>query len=122
MSGQTNRLMVYAFHQAAVASINPCFMVHQIVTENRIQMPLGNGHEALGRYAKGVSVNAFKILDSVFDKETGELAMHETRVKVSKAGQRVVIVKDEGPAGGNQMGRKIAVRMSSNKVNLSEEV
>ena len=44
MSGQTNRLMVYAFHQAAVASNNPCFMVHQIVTENRIQMPLGNRH------------------------------------------------------------------------------
>lgn len=87
-----------------------------------ISVPLGYGHEAMGRYAKGVGVNAFKILDPVFDKETGELAMHETRVKVSKAGQRVIIVKDEGPAGGNQMGRKIAVRMSSNKVNLSEEV
>jgi molybdopterin-containing oxidoreductase family iron-sulfur binding subunit len=87
-----------------------------------ISVPLGYGHEAMGRYAKGVGVNAFKILDPVFDKETGELAMHETRVKVSKAGQRVVIVKDEGPAGGNQMGRKIAVRMSSSKVNLSEEV
>jgi len=87
-----------------------------------ISVPLGYGHEAMGRYAKGVGVNAFKILDPIFDKETGELAMHETRVKVTKAGQRVVIVKDEGPAGGNQMGRKIAVRMSSSKVNLSEEV
>lgn len=87
-----------------------------------ISVPLGYGHEAMGRYAKGIGVNAFKILDPVFDKETGELAMHETRVKVTKAGQRVIIVKDEGPAGGNQMGRKIAVRMSSNKVNLSEEV
>ncbi|RFC32428.1 MAG: prokaryotic molybdopterin-containing oxidoreductase family, iron-sulfur binding subunit [Candidatus Nitrotoga sp. SPKER] len=87
-----------------------------------ISVPLGYGHEAMGRYAKGVGVNAFKILDPVFDKETGELAMHETRVKVSKAGQRVIIVKDEGPAGGNQMGRKIAVRMSSDKVNLSKEV
>ncbi|CAH1087845.1 molybdopterin-containing oxidoreductase family protein [Candidatus Nitrotoga sp. 1052] len=87
-----------------------------------ISVPLGYGHEAMGRYAKGIGVNAFKILDPVFDKETGELAMHETRVKVTKAGQRVIIVKDEGPAGGNQMGRKIAVRMSSSKVNLSEEV
>lgn len=87
-----------------------------------VSVPLGYGHEAMGRYAKGVGVNAFKILDPVFDKETGELAMHETRVKVSKAGQRVIIVKDEGPAGGNQMGRKIAVRMSSDKVNLSKEV
>ena len=87
-----------------------------------VSVPLGYGHEAMGRYAKGVGANAFKILDPVFDKETGELAMHETRVKVSKAGQRVIIVKDEGPAGGNQMGRKIAVRMSSDKVNLSKEV
>ncbi|CAH1904376.1 putative menaquinol oxidoreductase complex ACIII, molybdopterin-binding subunit ActB1 [Candidatus Nitrotoga sp. HW29] len=87
-----------------------------------ISVPLGYGHEAMGRYAKGVGVNAFKILDPIFDKETGELAMHETRVKVSKAGQRVIIVKDEGPAGGQQMGRKIAVRMSSDKVNLSKEV
>lgn len=87
-----------------------------------ISVPLGYGHEAMGRYAKGVGANAFKILDPVFDKETGELAMHETRVKVSKAGRRVIIVKDEGPVGGNQMGRKVAVRMSSNKINLSEEV
>jgi molybdopterin-containing oxidoreductase family iron-sulfur binding subunit len=87
-----------------------------------ISVPLGYGHEAMGRYAKGVGANAFKILDPVFDKETGELAMYETRVKVSKAGRRVIIVKDEGPVGGNQMGRKVAVRMTSNKMNLSEEV
>jgi len=87
-----------------------------------ISVPLGYGHEAMGRYAKGVGANAFNILDPVFDKETGELAMHETRVKVTKAGKRVIIVKDEGPSGGNQMGRKIAVRIPSNKVNLSEEV
>ena len=87
-----------------------------------ISIPLGRGHEALGRYAKGYGVNPFQILDAVFDKETGELALHETRVKVSKTGSRVIVVKDEGPAGGKQMGKKIAVRVSSDKVNLSEEV
>lgn len=87
-----------------------------------ISIPLGYGHEAMGRYSKSVGANAFKILDPVFDQQTGELAMHETRVKVTKAGQRVIIVKDEGPAGGNQSGRKIAVRMASGKVNLAEEV
>lgn len=87
-----------------------------------VSVPLGYGHEAMGRYAKGVGSNAFSILDPVFDNETGELAMHETRVKVTKAGQRVIIVKDEGPAGGSQMGRRIALRIPSNKVNLSEEV
>ena len=87
-----------------------------------ISIPLGRGHEALGRYAKGYGVNPFHILDTVFDKETGELALHETRVKVSKTGSRVIVIKDEGPAGGKQMGKKIAVRVSSDKVKLSEEV
>jgi hypothetical protein len=32
------------------------------------------------------------------------------------------VVKDEGPVGGQQMGKKIAVRVSSDKVKLSEEV
>ncbi len=87
-----------------------------------ISMPLGYGHEAMGRYAKDVGVNAFKILDPVFDQATGELAINETRVKVSKTGQRVKVVKDEGPAGGGQAGRKIAVRMPSDTVNLTKEV
>ncbi len=87
-----------------------------------ISIPLGRGHEALGRYAKGYGVNPFQILDAVFDKETGELALHETRVKVSKTGSRVIVIKDEGPVGGRQMGRKIAARLSSDKVKLSEEV
>ncbi|HEX5363722.1 MAG TPA: molybdopterin-dependent oxidoreductase [Gallionella sp.] len=87
-----------------------------------ISVPLGRGHEAMGRYAKGYGVNPFQILDAVFDQETGELAMHETRVKVSKVGQRVIVVKDEGAAGGKQMGKKIAVRVSTDEVDLSEEV
>jgi len=87
-----------------------------------ISVPIGRGHDALGRYAKGYGVNPFQIMDAVFDKETGELAMHETRVKVSKTGQRVIVVKDEGAAGGMQDGRKIAVRMTTDEVDQSEEV
>jgi anaerobic selenocysteine-containing dehydrogenase len=87
-----------------------------------ISIPLGRGHEAMGRYAKGYGVNPYQILDAVFDKETGELALHETRVKVSKTGERVIVVKDEGPVGGRQMGKKIVPRLSSDKVKLSEEI
>jgi len=89
-----------------------------------ISMPLGYGHEAMGRYARGVGVNVFKILDAVFDKETGELAINETNVSIKKVpGQRVVVVKEEGPNGGSQLGRKkIAVKVSSDKVDLSKEV
>jgi len=87
-----------------------------------ISIPYGYGHQALGRYAKGVGVNVADILDQIADKETGELAFNETRVKVSKTGKRIIIVKEEGPAGGQQMGKKIAVRKSSDKVDLSKEV
>jgi anaerobic selenocysteine-containing dehydrogenase len=87
-----------------------------------VSIPLGRGHEAMGRYAKGYGVNPFQILDMVFDKETGELALHETRVKISKTGQRVIVVKDEGPVGGNQEGQKIVPRMTTDKVNLSKEI
>jgi anaerobic selenocysteine-containing dehydrogenase len=88
-----------------------------------ISMPLGYGHEAMGRYAKGVGANVFAILDPVYDKETGELAFNETSVKLSKTGDRVIVVKEEGPAGGSQMGhKKIAVQVSTDKVDLSKEV
>jgi anaerobic selenocysteine-containing dehydrogenase len=87
-----------------------------------ISIPLGRGHEAMGRYAKGYGVNPFQILDMVYDKETGELALHETRVKIRKTGDRVIVVKDEGPVGGNQEGQKIVPLMPTNKANLSKEI
>ncbi len=87
-----------------------------------ISIPFGYGHQALGRYAKDIGVNVATILDPVTDKETGELACNETHVKVSKTGKRVIIAKEEGAAGGKQMGKKIAVRKASDKVDLSEEV
>jgi len=87
-----------------------------------ISIPLGRGHEALGRYAKGYGVNPFQILDAVFDQETGELALHETRVKISKVGQRIIVVKDEGAAGGKPEHRRIALSKSTDQVKLSEEV
>ena len=87
-----------------------------------ISIPLGRGHDAMGRYAKGYGVNPFQILDAVLDQQTGELALHETRVKISKTGQRVLVVKDEGAAGGEQQGRRIALRKSTDQVKLSGEV
>ena len=82
-----------------------------------VSIPLGRGHEAMGRYAKGYGVNPFQILDMIY-----ELALHETRVKISRTGNRVIVVKDEGPVGGNQEGQKIVPEMLTNKVNLSKEI
>lgn len=94
------------------------------IDPNTVAMPLGQGHEALGRYAKGVGVNPFKILDPVFEKTTGELALYETRVKINKTGDSVVVVKDEGWHTGKlmtQQDRKIVVTMAADKVKLFRE-
>ena len=88
-----------------------------------VSVPVGYGHTAMGRWAKDTGANVFGILDPVYDKTTGELAMNETHVKISKAGDRVIVVKDEGFAGGSQAGKKkIAVKVSTSKVDLSKEV
>ncbi len=90
-----------------------------------IGVPLGQGHESLGRYADGRGANPFRILDPVFDRKTGELAMYSTRVRARKTGERGLVVKDEGWKSGNlktQAGRKLVVTLSADKAKLSEEV
>ena len=90
-----------------------------------VGVPLGQGHESLGRYANGRGVNPFRILDPVFDRKTGELAMYATRVRVSKTGEHGHVVKDEGWKSGvvkTQAGRKLVVTLSADKAKLSEEV
>ncbi|MFY9641980.1 MAG: molybdopterin-dependent oxidoreductase [Rhodomicrobium sp.] len=89
-----------------------------------VAIPIGQGHEAMGRYAKGVGVNPLKILDPIFEKSTGELAMYATRVSVRKTGDSVTVVKDEGWRPGainTQLDRKIVVTMAADKVKLFAE-
>jgi molybdopterin-containing oxidoreductase family iron-sulfur binding subunit len=90
-----------------------------------IGVPLGQGHEAMGRYAKGVGANAFAVLDPIFDRRTGELAMYATRVRVTRTGARSNVVSDEGWKSGTlktQGGRKLVVTLSADQAKLSEEV
>jgi molybdopterin-containing oxidoreductase family iron-sulfur binding subunit len=93
-----------------------------------IGVPLGQGHDSgdggMGRYAKGRGVNPFRILDPIFDRKTGELAMYATRVRVSKTGTRSNVVKDEGWKSGNlktQAGRKLVVTLAADQAKLAGE-
>ena len=90
-----------------------------------IGVPLGQGHERMGRYADGRGVNPFRVLDPVFDAKTGELARYATRVRVTRTGEHVNVVKDEGWKSGNlttQAGRKLVVTLPASMAKLSEEV
>jgi anaerobic selenocysteine-containing dehydrogenase len=90
-----------------------------------IGVPLGQGHQGMGRYADGRGVNPFRILDPVFDRATGELAMYATRIKVTRTGEKVRVVKDEGWKSGGlktQEGRRLVVTVAADKAQLSKEV
>jgi molybdopterin-containing oxidoreductase family iron-sulfur binding subunit len=85
-----------------------------------VAVPIGQGHESYGRYATHVGVNPLKILDPIFDQETGELAIYATRVAITKTDQNERISKDEGPTT-LQQGRKLVATLAADQVDLAKE-
>jgi molybdopterin-containing oxidoreductase family iron-sulfur binding subunit len=85
-----------------------------------VAVPIGQGHESYGRYATHVGVNPLKILDPIFDQETGELAIYATRVAITKTDQHERISKDEGPTA-LQQGRKLVATLAADQVDLAKE-
>ena len=85
-----------------------------------VGVPIGQGHESYGRYATNVGVNPLKILDPVFDQQTGELAIYATKVAVGKTDRNERISKDEG-ATNLQQGRKLVVTRAADSVDLAKE-
>ena len=87
--------------------------VYKGMHPDAIAVPLGQGHEAYGRYAQGRGVNPLKILGAVRDAKTGELAHHATRVQVTRiadqAGDKLVKL------GGSesQLGRKLVATVTA---------
>jgi molybdopterin-containing oxidoreductase family iron-sulfur binding subunit len=85
-----------------------------------VAVPIGQGHESYGRYATHVGVNPLKILNPIFDRETGELAIYATRVAITKTDQNEPIVKDEGPTT-LQQGRKLVATLAADQIDLAKE-
>jgi molybdopterin-containing oxidoreductase family iron-sulfur binding subunit len=75
-----------------------------------VAVPLGQGHEEYGRYAKGRGVNPLKIVKPVTDAKTGELAMYATRVKVTNTGKHDKHVRMDG--SDTQHGRRLVRTVS----------
>jgi len=85
-----------------------------------VAIPIGQGHESYGRYATHVGVNPLKILDPVFDQETGELAIYATKVAIRKTDRHERLNKDEG-ATSLQQGRKLVATLAADRVDLAKE-
>ncbi|WP_455206601.1 molybdopterin-containing oxidoreductase family protein [Kaarinaea lacus] len=72
-----------------------------------IAIPMGQGHDEYGRYAKGRGANPLKLLNPVKEETTGELAMYATRVNASPTGQKEVVVRLG--SSDTQAGRRFVV-------------
>lgn len=62
---------------------------------NVVSIPVGQGHTAYGQYAEGRGVNPLAILAPLTDPQSGLLAHNATRVRITKATERVKLVKIE---------------------------
>ncbi len=70
-----------------------------------VAMPVGQGHTAYGRYARGRGANPIHIVAPQIDKQSGDLAWAATRVRLKATGERLQIIKTDGVT--RTMGRQI---------------
>ena len=94
-------------------------IIYKGVHPDVVAVPMGQGHEDYGRYARGVGVNPLKILNPIVDAKTGELALYGTRVKVSGSGTAGKLVV-EGHDNTSQLGRKLSATISAEQFRSTE--
>ena len=99
---------------SAQGSIEAKVYIFKGIHPDAVGVPLGQGHEEYGRYAKGRGINPLKILDPVMDKKTGELASHATRVQLAKLDKpHDSLVRFGGSE--TQVGRKIVATITADQ-------
>lgn len=85
-----------------------------------IAIPMGQGHEEYGRYAKGRGANPLKLLNPIKEETTGELAIYATRVNASPTGKKEVVVRLG--ASDTQAGRRLVVTVPIEQYQRTEGV
>ena len=86
-------------------SIEAPLLVFPAIMPDVVAMPIGQGHEALGRYAKDRGANPIRILAPTTQTTSGILATSATRVSLTATGRRAVIIRTGGDT--RQLGRNI---------------
>jgi anaerobic selenocysteine-containing dehydrogenase len=79
--------------------------VYPAIMPDVVAMPVGQGHTAYGRYAKGRGSNPLHILSPAKDNKSGAFAWAATRVKITRTGERVMFAKTAG--NDRMLGRDI---------------
>jgi anaerobic selenocysteine-containing dehydrogenase/Fe-S-cluster-containing dehydrogenase component len=60
---------------------------HPGIREDTIAVQLGQGHEAMGRYARGRGANAIRLLGPTFDQESGGMVWVQAMASVNPTGR-----------------------------------
>jgi molybdopterin-containing oxidoreductase family iron-sulfur binding subunit len=80
-------------------------LIYPAIRPGVVAIPIGQGHTAYGRYAKGRGINPIHIVATLTDNQSGDLAWAATRVKLKATGERVQIIKTDGVS--RTLGRQI---------------
>jgi anaerobic selenocysteine-containing dehydrogenase len=86
-------------------SIEAPVVLFPAIMPDVVAMPIGQGHDALGRYARNRGANPIEILAPETESASGNLATSATRVAVAATGRRAALVKTGGES--RQLGRGI---------------
>ena len=86
-------------------SIRAPAFIFPAIKPDVIAIPIGQGHSHYGRYAKERGVNPLQLVAPEVDSTSGALAWTASRVRISKTGSRVEIVKTDGVT--RTLGRQI---------------
>ena len=91
--------------ESAQGAVEVQVYIYKGVHPDVVAIPMGQGHEAYGRYAKGLGVNVLKMLAPAVEEKSGELAAYATRVRITKTGHSAKLPRLGGSE--QQVGRKL---------------
>jgi anaerobic selenocysteine-containing dehydrogenase len=86
-------------------SLEAAVVIFPAIMPDVIAMPIGQGHDALGRYARNRGANPLQILAPMTATASDSLATHATRVSLAATGRRAAPVQTGGDT--RQLGRNI---------------
>jgi molybdopterin-containing oxidoreductase family iron-sulfur binding subunit len=78
------------------ASLKGPVLLNPWIQKETVAIPLGQGHEEYGRYAKGRGFNPLSILPLQVETVSGGFAWTSSRVQMAPTGERVLLVKTSG--------------------------
>ncbi len=82
-----------------VGDITAVVYIYPAIHPNVVAVPVGQGHEALGRWAKGRGANVYRVLTARADEKSGQWHWAATRAALSRTGQTAVLPVIENNIG-----------------------